>query len=82
MLPLAPSWNSVYGMIIQFGSPTQCAKISLFINIWFTIRKLNKYILYAKARHPKCQMKWHEMYKWKDDTKILGYEFEQLCDQG
>ncbi len=61
----------------------------IFINIWFAIRRLNKYILYAKglSKHAKGMqtthiVKWNEMYKWKDDMKYPGYEHEQLCAQG
>ncbi len=43
----------------------------IFINIWFAIRRLNKYILYAKGLSKGMQdtqsVKWNEMYKWKDD---------------
>ncbi len=57
-----------------------------FINILFAIRRLNKYILYAKGFFKGTQatqsVKWNEMYKWKDDMKYPGYEQEQLCAQG
>ncbi len=60
--------------------------LAFFINIWFAIRILNKYILYAKGFSEGTQatqsFKWKEMYKWKDDMKYLGYEPEQLCAQG
>ncbi len=58
----------------------------IFINIWFAIRRLNKYILYAKGLSKGTQatqsVKWNEMDKWKDDMKYPGYEPEQLCAQG
>ncbi len=58
----------------------------LFINIWFAIRRLNKYILYAKGLSKGTQVtqgvKWNEMYKWKDYMKYPGYEHEQLGAQG
>ncbi len=50
-----------------------------FINIWFAIRKLNKYILYAKQtaglskdKQASQSVKWNEMYKWKDSMKYQG----------
>ncbi len=64
----------------------------IFINIWFAIRRLNKYILYAeellcKGMQATQSVKWNEMYKWKDDMKYLGYEPElvwghTISDQG
>ncbi len=55
----------------------------IFINIRFAIRRLNKYILYAKGLSKGTQatqsVKWSEMYKWKDDMLYPGYEPEQLC---
>ncbi len=60
--------------------------IIIFINIWFAIRRLNKYILYSKGLSKGTQatqsVKWNEMYKWKDDMKYPGYETEQLRAQG
>ncbi len=57
----------------------------ILINIWFAIRRLNKYILYTKRLSKGTQatqsVKWNEMYKWKDDMKYSGYEPEQLCAQ-
>ncbi len=47
-----------------------------FINIWFAIERLNKYILYArwlsKGMQATQSVKWNEMYKWKDDMKYPG----------
>ncbi len=61
-------------------------KKNIIINIWFAIRRLNKYILYAKGLSKGMQasqsVNWNEMYKWKDDMKYSGYEPEQLCAQG
>ncbi len=59
---------------------------NIFIKIWFAIRRLNKYILYAKGLS-KCtqvteSVKWNEMYKWKNNMKYPGYETEQLHAQG
>ncbi len=57
-----------------------------FNNILFAIRKLNKYILYAKGLSKGTQathsVKWNEIYKWKDDMKHPEYDPEQLCAQG
>ncbi len=57
-----------------------------FIKIWFAIRRLNEYILYAKGLSKGMQatqsVKWNEMYKWKVDMKNPEYEPEQLCAQG
>ncbi len=56
--------------------------ISIFINIWFAIWRLNKYILYAKGLSKGAQatqsVKWNEMYKWKmiwntQDTNLSNY---------
>ncbi len=56
-------WISIIGQAVKI--------ISLFINIWFAIRRLNKYILYAKGLSKGMQatqsVKWNEIYKWKDD---------------
>ncbi len=45
--------------------------INIFINLWFAIRRLNKYILYAEGLSKGMQatqsIKWNEMYEWKDD---------------
>ncbi len=45
----------------------------IFINIWFAIRRLNKYILYGKRLFKGMQatqsVKWNEMYKWKDSDQ-------------
>ncbi len=61
-------------------------KKNICINIWFAIRRLNKYILYAKRLSKGTQatqsVKWNEMYTWKDDMKYPGYEPEHLCAQG
>ncbi len=47
--------------------------IFIFINIWFSIWRLNKYILYAegltKGTQATQSVKWNEMYKWKGDMK-------------
>ncbi len=60
--------------------------IFIFINIWFAIRRLNKYILYTKGFSKGMQathsVKWDEMYKWKDDMKHPGYEPRLICAQG
>ncbi len=79
-----PSQNILFLSIIP--SSFYYLKEKIFINIWFAIRRLNKYILYAKGLS-KCtqttqSVKWNEMYKWKDDIKYPGYEPEQLCAQG
>ncbi len=59
---------------------------NIFINIRFAIRRLNKYILYAKELSKGTQAtqsgKWNEMYKWKDDMKYPGYKPEQYCAKG
>ncbi len=66
--------------------PVLKVKKNVFINIWFAIRRLYKYILYAKGLSKGMQVtqsvKWNEMYKLKDDMKYPGYEHEQLCAQG
>ncbi len=57
-----------------------------FINIWFAIRRFNKYILYAEGLSKGTQatqsVKRNEMYKWKDEIKYLGHEPELICAQG
>ncbi len=57
--------------------------VSFFINIWFAIVRLNKYILYAerfsKGKQATQSVKWNEMYIWKDDMKYPGYEPELVC---
>ncbi len=57
------------------------------INIWFVIRRLNKYIqIYAEGLSKGTQatqsVKWNEMYKSKDDIKYPGYEHELIYAQG
>ncbi len=58
----------------------------IFINIWFALRRLNKYIFYGKgflkARRPpkvysemKCTNEW---MTWNTE----GYEPELICTQG
>ncbi len=46
--------------------------------MWFAIRRLNKYILYAEELFKDTQatqsVKSNEMYKWKDDMKYPEYE--------
>ncbi len=58
----------------------------IFINIWFAVRGLNKYILYgegiSKGMQATQSVKWNEMYQWKDDMKYPGYEPELICAQG
>ncbi len=58
----------------------------IFINIWFGIRRLNKYIFYAKGlskgTHATQSVKWNEMYQWKDDMKYPGYEPDLVCAHG
>ncbi len=57
-------------------------KLNIFINIWFAIWRLNKYILYGKGFLKVTQsVKWNEIYKWKDDMKHPGYEPELICAQ-
>ncbi len=50
-----------------------CKKNKKNINIWFAIRRLNKYILYddglSKGTQATQSVKWNEIYKWKDDLK-------------
>ncbi len=66
-----------------------CAKlvtlVKNFINIWFAIGRLNKYILYAEGLSKGTQaiqsIKWNEMYKWKDDMKYPRYEPELVYAQ-
>ncbi len=57
-----------------------------FFNIWFAIRRLNKYILYSnslsKGMHATQYVTWNEMYKSKVDMKYPGYEPEPICAQG
>ncbi len=57
-------------------------KNKIFINIWFAIRRLNKYILYAEGLSKGMQatqsVLWNEMYKWKDNMKYPGYEPELI----
>ncbi len=59
---------------------------TIFINIWFAIRWLNKYILFDKGLFKGMQatqsVKWNKMYKWEDDMKYTGYEPKELCVQG
>ncbi len=42
----------------------------IFINIWFAIKRLNIYILYARGLskgHPECQVKWNvQMKRWHE----------------
>ncbi len=51
------------------GTTSYASKnIFILINIWFAIRQLNKYILYARqlsshTGHPKCQVKWNVQVK-------------------
>ncbi len=47
---------------------------------WININYMLKGFL--KAHRPPKVSNDNEMYKWKDDMKYLGYEPEQLCDQG
>ncbi len=48
-----------YGVLMPF--------LQIFINIWFAIWRLNKYILYAKGLSKGMQAtqsaKWNEIYK-------------------
>ncbi len=58
----------------------------IFVNIWFVIQRMNKYILYvnriSKGMQVNKSVKWNEMYKLKDDMKCPGYEPEKLYAQG
>ncbi len=79
-------------MIFQIHKPISgvktflCHKKIIYINIWFAIWRLNKYILYAEGLSKGTQatqsVKWNEMYKWKDDMKYPGYKQELVCAQG
>ncbi len=78
------TWNTGCELCITY---TYNDKYLFFIiNIWFTIQRLNKYILYAKWLSKGMQatqrVKCNEMYTWKDDMKYPWYEPEQLCAQG
>ncbi len=56
--------------------------LKLFINIWFAIGRLNKYILYveglSKGTQATQSFKWNKIYKWKmawntQDTNLSWY---------
>ncbi len=68
--------------LVSFQWKVLCVScLYCLIDIWFVIRRLNKYILYAKGfskgKHVTQSVKWKEMYKWKVDMKNQGYEPEQ-----
>ncbi len=53
--------------------------------MWFAIRRLNKYILYARGLSKGMQttqnVKWNDMYKRQYDMEYTGYEPELECAQ-
>ncbi len=60
--------------------------LKTFINIWFAIQRLNKYILYVKGLSKGTlatqSVNWIEMYKWKGDMKYPGYQPDLVCAYG
>ncbi len=51
----------------------------LFITIWFAMRRLNKYILYAEHVPPELS---NERKYTNNDMKYPGYQPELICIQG